>query len=205
MKFLKRLKQIVLLKRFKSKKSTKPLEISKESSTRELLSSKEDLSLLIEFIKPSNLFLGVEYENITKNSFQEVCDILRLYQVGQLIEVIEILTTKKNIEILDSNSQEFIKFVKWIGEQVKMVLSLYKNVEVSEFDEDDIAFQNAGADKLNRYQETVIFYSINKDPSKWPKIASVKFETMFTKLLIDKDYNAINKAYMKNQKTKNNG
>lgn len=154
----------------------------------------------MELIKPSNEYLGVAHESLTKREYQEVCTILSLYEKSKIVEALEILTKEKKLIILESNSQEFLKFVKWLNEQVEMMMLLYKNLEPTELDADDIAFQNAGADRLSIYKENLVYYAIDKNPAVWPDLGKVPFEVMFTKLLIDKDMSAINKNYLKSLK-----
>lgn len=180
-------------------------KLNKHSSVRELLSANEDLTLLVELTKSSNILFGIEWPSLTKMAFQDVHDILEHQNRGELFEMVKIITGKNIDDILELESGFFIKFVKWIGEQCKIIINLYGVLgEKEEFDEEDVAYQNAGSDKLNRYKEKMIYYSIDKNPVNWPAMERIPFEVMFTKLLIDKDLGSINKKYAKLM-TKKNG
>lgn len=201
MKILPKLKLKELLKRKWSKnKNLGDAKVSgklnKNSTVRELLASNEDLSLLLELTKSSNIIFETEWPNLTKLPFQNVHDILSAMEEGNLIEAIEIITGKNNQEIMNVESGIFIKFGKWIADQCKTILALYGKIGEKEgFSKEDVAYQNAGSEKLNRYKEKMIYYSIDKNPAQWPEMEKIPFEVMFTKLLIDKDLSSINKKF----------
>jgi hypothetical protein len=194
------------LKRFKKFFSRKKKflvankDISKDSTVEELFNSDQDISLLMELLTPSNIIFGKEVKPFTKFEFQEVHDILNFQEEGKVLEIVEILTKKNLNEILSIDSQSFLKFVKWINAQTKIILLIYGTLQSDEMDSEDMAYQNAGADKLNIYKENMVYYSINKNPATWPNMRKVIFEEMFTKLMIDRDMKGINKKYIKSLK-----
>lgn len=174
--------------------------LSKNSPLRELFSSDTDLKLLMELSQSDNTFAGVSYDKFTVLPFAKVHQVIAHVEVGELIEAIEVLTDKKINVFLEEDSGSFIKFVKWITEQIKIINFLYEKLSkdsTEDFDEDDIAYQNAGSDRLNKYKEIMVYYAIDKNPANWEGIGKTPFEKVFTKLLIDKDLGIVNKKYIK--------
>ena len=170
--------------------------IGKNSTAKELLNENLDLTLLLELSKSNNNFLNTNYKNLTTFAFQDVQDILEYHKENELMEILKLVTNKSEEEILNERAGIFINFVKWINEQIEIVYKVYDSLNyVEELDKDDVIYQNSGSEKLDKYKEMLIYYSIDKNPIVWEQLKRIPFEVMITKLMIDKDMNSINKKF----------
>lgn len=170
--------------------------VGKNSTAKELLNENLDLTLLLELSKSNNNFLNTNYKNLTTFAFQDVQDILEYHKENELMEILKLVTNKTEDEILNEKAGIFINFVKWINEQIEIIYKVYDRLNyVEELDKDDIIYKNSGSEKLDKYKEMLIYYSIDKNPLIWEQLKRVPFEVMITKLMIDKDMNSINKKF----------
>lgn len=170
--------------------------VGKNSTAKELLNENLDLTLLLELSKSNNNFLNTNYKNLTTFAFQDVQDILEYHKENELMEILKLVTNKSEDEILNEKAGIFINFVKWINEQIEIIYKVYDRLNyVEELDKDDIIYKNSGSEKLDKYKEMLIYYSIDKNPLIWEQLKRVPFEVMITKLMIDKDMNSINKKF----------
>jgi len=190
---------IKLLKKLKRKQPDlkKSSEISKSSTVKELLESDIDITLLLELISPSNHLFGLDQPKITNLKFQQVHDILNHCSTGDILKIVELYTGEKIVDILSLNSQDFIRFVKWMNKQIENVNKIYKSLQSEEFDKSDMAYKNAGSEKLDKYKEKIVYYSIDRNPDSWDRIGEQPFNKVFTMMMIDKDMKDINKQYAK--------
>ena len=185
-----------MLKLFEKTKKEIINLVGKNSTAKELLNENLDLTLLLELSKSNNNFLNTNYKNLTTFAFQDVQDILEYHKENELMEILKLVTNKSEDEILNEKAGIFIKFVKWINEQIEIIYKVYDRLNyVEELDKDDIIYQNSGSEKLDKYKEMLIYYSIDKNPIVWEQLKRVPFEVMITKLMIDKDMNSINKKF----------
>ncbi|MGL4568066.1 MAG: hypothetical protein ACRCU6_06010 [Fusobacteriaceae bacterium] len=180
----------------KDPKTNTQKSLSKDSPLRDLLISDSDIKLLVELIGESSEIAGIEYPSFTKMGFQKVHDVINLMENGDVIGTVEKITDKKIKELLDIPSGEFLKFVKWIMGEIKKINHLYGTLSNKVMDSDDMAYQNAGSEELNKFRETMIYYSISKNPADWAAMRVIPFEEMFVKLMIDQSVSRINKRYL---------
>jgi hypothetical protein len=76
-------------------------------------------------------------------------------------------------------------------------------LSVDSFDEESMMLNASGIERLNKYNEIMIYYNIDKNPTMWDSIGKMPFATIFTKLSIDKDISEIQKNYNQMLKQKN--
>lgn len=84
-----------------------------------------------------------------------------------------------------------------MNKQIENVNKIYKSLQSEEFDKSDMAYKNAGSEKLDKYKEKIVYYSIDRNPDSWDRIGEQPFNKVFTMMMIDKDMKDINKQYAK--------
>lgn len=171
--------------------------IDSSNTTAELLSSNEDIELLFDIITPCNVINAKEIQSLINHPYQNVMDLMGALQSGDVLQAVCIATNQKQKKILKSNCNEFLCFLKYVTEEVKLITNLLNSLSVDTFDEDSMMLQASGIEKLNRYNEIMVYYNIDKNPTAWKAIGELPFATIFTKLSIDKDMNEIQKNYNK--------
>jgi len=174
--------------------------INAQTITADFLKTNENIDELFEFIIPYNIFKSKE---LIEQPFQNVMDIIKLLQAGDLLKAVCLSSGLIEYEILKTSCNDFMQHVKWLVEQTKLINNLMQSLSVDDFDEDSIMLQSAGVESLNKYEEIMIYYNIDKNPTTWEKLGKVPFSIMFTKLSIDKDTAKIQKNYHNLLKNKN--
>jgi hypothetical protein len=174
--------------------------INAQTTTAEFLNSNENIDLLFDLIIEKNVYNSKE---LLQQPFQNVMDIINLIQSENILEAVCLSSGIKQKKILKSNCNDFLQYLKWLISQTKFINNLFSSLSVDSFDEDSMLLQASGVDKLNRYNEIMIFYNIDKNPTTWDSIGKMPFATIFTKLSIDKDISEIQKNYNQLVKQKN--
>lgn len=171
--------------------------INSSNTTAELLSSNEDIELLFDIITPCNVINQKEIQSLINHPYQNVMDLIEALQSGNVLQAVCIASNIKEKKILKTNCNEFLCFLKYITEEVKIITNLLNSLSVDSFDEDSMMLQASGIEKLNKYNEIMVYYNIDKNPTTWDSIGKMPFSTIFTKLSIDKDMAEIQKNYHK--------
>lgn len=174
--------------------------INNKTTVAELLQANESLDILFELITPANTYSANE---LISQPFQRVMNIVNLLQEGNILKAVSLASRNKKEILLKMNSNDFLRFLKWLIEQSKIINNLFSSLSVDEFDEDSMMLQASGVDALNKYNEIMIYYNIDKNPTTWNTIGKMPFSTIFTKLSIDKDTARIQKNYNNLIKSKN--
>jgi hypothetical protein len=130
-------------------------------------------------------------------------DIINLIQSEKILEAVCLATGIKQKKILKSNCNDFLQYVKWLISQTKIINNLFNSLSVDSFDEESMMLNASGVERLNKYNEIMIYYNIDKNPTTWDSIGKMPFATIFTKLSIDKDISEIQKNYNQMLKQKN--
>jgi hypothetical protein len=174
--------------------------INSQTTTAEFLTSDADIDLLFDLIVSKNVYKS---KDLVLQPFQNVMDIVNLLQTNDILKAVCIASGIKEKKILKSNCNDFLQYLKWLIDQSKIINNLFNSLSVDSFDEDAMLLQSAGVERLNRYNEIMIYYNIDTNPTKWEAIGLMPFSTIFTKLSIDKDCSIIQKNYqnlIKNKK-----
>jgi hypothetical protein len=166
--------------------------INAQTTTADFLNSNENIDLLFDLIIESNVYNSKE---LLEQPFQNVMDIINLIQNEKILDAVCLSSGIKQKKILKSNCNDFLQYLKWLISQTKFITNLFSSLSVDSFDEDAMLLQASGVEKLNRYNEIMIYYNIDKRPSTWKREGKVPFATVFTKLSIDKDISEIQKNY----------
>jgi hypothetical protein len=174
--------------------------INNKTTVAELLKANETLDLLFELITPANTYKAKE---LISQPFQNVMNIIKLLQEGEVLKAVSIASKNKKKTLLKLNSNDFLQFLKWLIEQSKIINNLFNSLSIDDFDEDSMMLQASGVERLNKYNEIMIYYNIEKNPTAWDSIGKMPFSTIFTKLSIDKDTSQIQKNYNNLIKSKN--
>ena len=174
--------------------------INAKTTTAEFLNSNENIDLLFDLIIESNIYNSKE---LLQQPFQNVMDIINLIQSEKILEAVCLSSEIKQKKILKSNCNDFLQYLKWLISQTKFITNLFSSLSVDSFDEDAMLLQASGVEKLNKYNEIMIYYNIDKNPTTWDSIGKIPFATIFTKLSIDKDISEIQKNYNQMLKQKN--
>ncbi len=174
--------------------------INNKTTVAELLKANESLDLLFEIITPFNTYKAKE---LISQPFQRVMNIINLLQEGDVLKAVCIASKNKKKTLLKLNSNDFLHFLKWLIEQSKIINNLFNSLSIDDFDEDSMMLQASGVERLNKYNEIMIYYNIDKNPTAWDSIGKMPFSTIFTKLSIDKDTSQIQKNYNNLIKSKN--
>jgi hypothetical protein len=177
--------------------------ITGNSTVAELFQNQIDFLEFFDLIIESNKFKKKSTKDFIRLSYQTVMDVLEFMKTGEIVKVIASLTKYNETEILNANASEFLSYLKFIKNQTELINKLLSSLAKEEFDSDDMLLQSAGVDKLDKYNEIMVYYSIDKNPTTWNAIGKEPFSKIFTKLLIDKDMNTINKNYTQLLKQKN--
>lgn len=151
--------------------------------------------VLLNNVKPSNKIAGFELPGITGWKF---CDVMDLVSCVNSITPFEVVvkalsyhTKVKEVKLLKCDSNEFIRFLKHIKNEVEKVAQLQDSLKT----EPKADLVNAGIDALDRFGITNIYYSISKNPLNWDDISEVSYGKMYTKLMIDKVNAEIQEKY----------
>ena len=174
--------------------------INNQTTTSEFLQSDIDIEILFDLLVAENTFKA---KDLIQQPFQNVMDIVVLVGSNEVVKAVQVATGLKQNKILKSKCNDFLQFLKWLIEQTKTINNLFASLSVDSFDEDSMMLQASGVDKLNRYNEIMIYYNIDKNPTNWESIGKMPFSTIFTKLSIDKDISEIQKNYNQMVKRKN--
>jgi hypothetical protein len=174
--------------------------INNQTTVKEFLTSDIDIDLLFDLIVSKNVYKS---KDLVLHPFQNVMDIVSHLQTNDVLKAVCIASGIKEKKILKSNCNDFLQYLKWLIEQSKIINNLFSSLSVDSFDEDSMMLQASGVDKLNRYNEIMIYYNIDKNPTAWDSIGKMIFSTIFTKLSIDKDISEIQKNYNQMVKRKN--
>ena len=174
--------------------------INNQSTTAEFLQSDADIEILFDLLISENTFNA---KDLIQQPFQNVMDVVSLIGSNEVVKAVQIATGLTQKKILKSKCNDFLQFLKWLIEQTKIINNLFASLSVDSFDEDSMMLQASGVDKLNRYNEIMIYYNIDKNPTTWEGIGKMPFSTIFTKLSIDKDISEIQKNYNQMVKRKN--
>ena len=174
--------------------------INNQSTTAEFLQSDADIEILFDLLIAENT---LNAKDLIEQPFQNVMDVVSLIGTNEVVKAVQIATGLTQKKILKSKCNDFLQFLKWLIEQTKIINNLFASLSVDSFDEDSMMLQASGVDKLNRYNEIMIYYNIDKNPTTWEAIGKMPFSTIFTKLSIDKDISEIQKNYNQMIKRKN--
>jgi hypothetical protein len=174
--------------------------INSQTTTADFLTSNENIDLLFDLIIESNVYNS---KQLLEHPFQNVMDIINLIQNEKILEAVCLATGLKQKKILKSNCNDFLQYVKWLISQTKIINNLFNSLSVDSFDEDSMMLNASGVERLNKYNEIMIYYNIDKNPTTWDAIGKMPFATIFTKLSIDKDISEIQKNYNQMLKQKN--
>ena len=174
--------------------------INSQTTTADFLNSNENIDLLFDLIIESNTFKSKE---LLEQPFQNVMDIVNLLQTNDILKAVCIASGIKEKKILKSNCNDFLQYVKWLISQTKIINNLFNSLSVDSFDEESMMLNASGVERLNKYNEIMIYYNIDKNPTTWDSIGKMPFATIFTKLSIDKDISEIQKNYNQMLKQKN--
>jgi hypothetical protein len=174
--------------------------INNETTVKEFLKSDIDIEMLFDLIISENVYKS---KDLVLQPFQNVMDIVSHLQTNDVLKAVCIASGIKEKKILKSNCNDFLQYLKWLIDQSKIINNLFNSLSVDSFDEDAMLLQSAGVERLNRYNEIMIYYNIDSNPTEWEAIGLMPFSTIFTKLSIDKDCSIIQKNYqnlIKNKK-----
>jgi hypothetical protein len=174
--------------------------INAQTTTADFLNSNENIDLLFDLISESNVYNSKE---LLEHPFQNVMDIINLIQSEKILDAVCLSSGIEEQQVLKSNCNDFLQYLKWLISQTKFINNLFSSLSVDTFDEDAMMLQASGVEKLNRYNEIMIYYNIDKNPTTWDSIGKIPFATIFTKLSIDKDISEIQKNYNQMLKQKN--
>jgi hypothetical protein len=174
--------------------------INNQTTTAEFLTSDADIEMLFDLLIAENTFNS---KDLISQPFQNVMDILAVSQTNDILKAVLIATGFKEKKLLKTNCNDFLQYFKWLIEQTKLISNLMASLATDDFDEDSMLLQASGVEKLNRYNEIMIYYNIDKNPTTWEAIGKITFATIFTKLSIDKDISEIQKSYNQLVKQKN--
>ena len=177
------------------------MEITKNTPVAELLSSDVDIGTLLDLLPVRNELFGQKLNNLINTPYQKVMTIINLVKDKELIKAFEILTGKTEQEILSLNCQDFLCASKWLNKEIEQIYNLLNSLS-NDQDEDSFLLQASGIDKLDKYGEIIVYYNIDKNPTKWEEIGNLPFSTIFTKLSIDRDMSIIEKNYQRNLRNK---
>jgi hypothetical protein len=174
--------------------------INSQTTTVDFLNSNENIDLLFDLIIENNTFKS---KDLLEQPFQNVMDIINLIQSEKVLEAVCLATGLKQKKILKSNCNDFLQYVKWLISQTKIINNLFNSLSVDSFDKESMMLNASGVERLNKYNEIMIYYNIDKRPSTWKREGKMPFATVFTKLSIDKDISEIQKNYNQMLKQKN--
>ncbi len=174
--------------------------ITNKTTVSEFLQSDADIEILFDLLIAENTFNS---KDLISQPFQNVMDIVASLNSNDVVNAVVMASGIKRKKLLKSNSNDFLQYLKWLIEQSKIINNLFSSLSVDSFDEDSMMLQASGVDKLNRYNEIMIYYNIDKNPTTWDSIGKMSFSTIFTKLSIDKDISEIQKNYNQMVKRKN--
>jgi hypothetical protein len=174
--------------------------INAKTKTSDFLTSNENVDLLFDLIIESNIYNSKE---LLAQPFQNVMDIINLIQSEKILDAVCLASGIKKKKILKTDCNDFLQYLKWLISQSKIITNLFSSLSVDSFDEDAMLLQAAGVETLNKYNEIMIYYNIDKNPTTWDSIGRIPFATIFTKLSIDKDISEIQKNFNQMLKQKN--
>ncbi|MNK74005.1 hypothetical protein D3C87_935100 [compost metagenome] len=149
----------------------------------------EELKVLVEFVKPSNMFGGIEVPEVEQWRFCDVMEFRNMELIDAVFGIIGKHTAMMGEEILQEPANEFMSFLKFVDMQFKKAVA-YLDMLKTEPDADKIA---AGIEELDKFGEYNIYRSIDPNPLNWDAISEITFDKMFTKLLMEKDYAQVQK------------
>lgn len=177
--------------------------ITGTSTVAEFLYSQVDYSDFFDVITESNELSNAKTKNFIQLEFQLVMDILNGLNSESIISLVSKLTNLDEQELLKLNASDFLSYLKFIKNQCDIISQLFISLQKDNFDNDDAMLQSAGIEKLNKYNEIMIYYNIDKNPTTWEAIGKQPFSVILVKLSIDKDIGEINKSYSELLKQKN--
>lgn len=159
----------------------------------------EELKILAEVCKPSNVFGGVEVPELEEWRFCDVMQLKDMDLIDAVYGVIGKYCAMTAEEMLNEPAGDFMSFLKFVDMELKKAVA-YMQMLKPEPDIDgqrEMDLQAAGVEELDKFGEYNIYRAIDPNPAKWDEISEVSFNKMFTKLLMDKDYSAVQMKYNK--------
>lgn len=149
----------------------------------------DELKILVQFAKPSNIFGGVEVPELEDWRFCDVMEFRGMEIIDAVFGIIGKHTAMIAEEILQEPANEFIAFLKFVELQFQKAVA-YLEMLKSEPDADKLS---AGIDELDKFGEYNIYRSIDPNPLNWDAISELSFNKIFTKLLMEKEYAQVQK------------
>lgn len=161
----------------------------------------EELKILVEFAKPSNVFGGIEVPDLEEWRFCDVMEFKGMDLVDAVFGIIGKHTGMVGEEIIQEPAKEFMSFLKFVDLQFKKAAG-YMEMLKSDPDNEKV---EAGIEELDKFGEYNIYRSIDPNPLNWDAISELSFNKIFTKLLMEKEYSAVQNRLNKIVERKYNG
>lgn len=147
-----------------------------------------EFKVVVESAKPSNVFLGKEFSDITNWRY---CDVMNMLSDGSPLGLVKLATGASEKKILQSKARDFVAFLRFILDELKKIALLEEKLRGGE--NPDLA--EAGIDKLNVFGVATIYNAISPDPRHWDEIAELPYHKIWAKMMLDKTNAEIQKAY----------
>lgn len=161
-----------------------------------------ELHEVCRFQKASNQIRKKEAKPLFKQEFRLVAELKETFSsfdVGGFVKAFKELFGMSEREFFTLNIKDFYTAFNWIGDQLKMVYEVEKELQ----GDVDTKLIQAGVEKLNIFKELNILIAIGEKFSKPPhEVEKWSYEMVFSLTLHDKISNEIQTNYSKliNQK-----
>jgi len=153
----------------------------------------EEIHVIINHSVPSNRIAGKEIPDIVEWPY---CDAIELLEMNDIAIVETVIFKRLQIKpetVMSLKASEFTSFFRHIALEIEKIVGFLDMLKT----EPDADMINAGVESLDKFGVYNVYYSIDKDPSRWDEISEISFNKIFTRLLLDKEHGEIQKKYNK--------
>lgn len=163
----------------------------------------KQFKVILNAIEPCDKIMGYTMPEITKMPYGQVMGFVEDCQEYTPFEMVkEFLKMQEyrvsDVKLLKLPANEFMRFLKHLTNEVNRVIAMLAELR----SEPKAKLINAGIDKLNPFGVANIYYSLDRNPSKWKEFAAIPFYEMYVMQLMDKINAEINEKL--NDPKKNN-
>lgn len=155
----------------------------------------ETFRVILDSVRPSNEFMGIEVPDITSWRFCDVADLMLRVESLTPVELAEFVLSRygrvTSDRIMKADINSFIRFLKHVKTEIEKIGKLQEQLK----SEPKAELVAAGIDELNRFGVASIYYSISKNPDDWDRISEIPYSKIFTKLMLDKVNAEIQERY----------
>jgi len=133
---------------------------------------------IYELIEPEDT---LNVGSIFKLPCTKIYQSFDLLRDNDILSIVSLITDLTKDEILESDANKMIKFIKWLHRELNKCAQLIASIPRVP----DPDLESSGVNELDQFGEFNIYYAITKDPTKWDTIGNLPFELIFTKLKMD--------------------